>query len=497
MSPGINLQNEITRLEEYGAHSPADHVKSSPDIPHTTSETVDMHSESMGVQQNVSALPYLVNDHVTQDRVEDENSEHIARDSMVSASQFDEDFDRLSFENDDLEPGYDGSDEYMVEELPVAHYELHPEVDHDYDEVENVPPTLTNLLKHDEHQNEDADKLGGETEFPIIETYSGVHSRKISRPWRVERNEAYNFENEPNALDATNIPYESNEDQRDNAVFIEEKYNSSGQVEAQTPQPNTCTPRRQNILNNGNVTKEQSAGPSLSAELAEFGLEPTNIETVLRNPSSAEKLKSVMRRISTASASPVGRVANTRREHMDLVRTVFIVIRQCARAPEHISLVNLSLNIIQDICQTKQHVPHVIAIDDCVDVLTTCVQFYRDNKDILEAAVNTLWQISTNADGEKLILSNVGALRRLSVVNDIVSMSVVRVRTNMRRTKLAEIAKDVIKRRNQDSKLSLSEEISFEREKCTLGDPPLANASRILRELVESLSFKSDTDRVI
>eukprot|EP00737_Agarophyton_chilense_P003867 gb/GEZJ01004660.1/.p1 GENE.gb/GEZJ01004660.1/~~gb/GEZJ01004660.1/.p1 ORF type:complete len:1732 (+),score=293.59 gb/GEZJ01004660.1/:339-5198(+) len=188
----------------------------------------------------------------------------------------------------------------------------------------------------------------------------------------------------------------------------------------------------------------------LSVELSAFKITSSkkSVDDVMSNPSSAGKLRALIRRISTATASPVPRlsISSKRNSSMsesivcqNIMRTVLVVMRHLHRTPAHIRLVDLGMRIVQDFCEVQNRVADLVSVENCIDVLVTCAQFYRDQENILKPAVFILRNISLDDKGLMLMRKNRTTLKRLEAVDHLLETSAEQERKNRYRVQYAKM----------------------------------------------------------
>lgn len=139
-----------------------------------------------------------------------------------------------------------------------------------------------------------------------------------------------------------------------------------------------------------------------SADGAETGV---NFGCLTKDSMSSCKLTSVMRRISNATSSPRS-TPPSRQEELDasnIVKIIFILIRECNRSSSHGSLVVLGLSIIRDMSKDACLVDSIFTVQDWLAVLVTCMYCYQDQEEILSLSCESLARLSRYEYGERVI----------------------------------------------------------------------------------------------
>ncbi|KAI0565763.1 Calponiny (CH) [Gracilaria domingensis] len=189
---------------------------------------------------------------------------------------------------------------------------------------------------------------------------------------------------------------------------------------------------------------------NLAVQLSAFNINSSrkSVENVMSNPSSASKLRALIRRISTATASPMHRFSSSTKQNgparqslvcQNIIRTVLVVMRYLHRTPTHIRLIHLGMRIVHDFCEVQNRVADLISVENCIDVLVTCAQFYRDQENILMSAVSILKSVSDDDSGLVLMRKSRPALRRLEAINHLLHTAAEQERKNRYRVQYAKM----------------------------------------------------------
>lgn len=235
----------------------------------------------------------------------------------------------------------------------------------------------------------------------------------------------------------------------------------------------------------------------LSAELDAIGkdMSPNGINFIMNDIGSASRLQGVMRRISMATGSPfVEEDRNIDREEgnpspcVDLVRMVLIVMRTCIRSDEYIALVRLGMKIIKDLCVVQHCIRDVIEVEESVDVISTCVQFYRDDENIFKEGVEILHSMSRDDRGVTLLKESTDVVSRLERVKEVMAEQFKRSQRNKMRLRQANIVKSLLAQRKGGQRVvsSLAEEIRRMQDNDTTVKEELNEVVQKLGEVVES-----------
>lgn len=198
----------------------------------------------------------------------------------------------------------------------------------------------------------------------------------------------------------------------------------------------------------------------LSMELGDMqvGQSPESMHRVLENPTSAERLHSVMRRISIATASPCMPESSARTHSYEeensnvvgsIIRSVFVVMSHCSRTKQQARLTAMGMSIIRDICQVQNRVQDVIDVHDSIDIISTVIQFYRDHGAIFSCSVQVLWCVAMSEAGQYKMRDDTVACKRLRRVNELLSFQSARERKNRERIRNAQLLQRVIKQRRE------------------------------------------------
>eukprot|EP00178_Gracilaria_changii_P004902 TRINITY_DN1796_c0_g1_i1.p1 TRINITY_DN1796_c0_g1~~TRINITY_DN1796_c0_g1_i1.p1 ORF type:complete len:2167 (-),score=313.23 TRINITY_DN1796_c0_g1_i1:10945-17445(-) len=188
----------------------------------------------------------------------------------------------------------------------------------------------------------------------------------------------------------------------------------------------------------------------LSLQLSAFKITSSrkSVEDVMSNPNSAGKLRALIRRISTATASPVHRMsASSKRNstvsqsfvYQNIIRTILVVMRHLHRTATHIRLIDLGMRIVRDFCDVQNRVADLVSVANCIDVLVTCAQFYRDQENILQSAISILQRISDSDDGLVLMRKHRVTLRRLEAIDHLLETAAEQERKNQYRVQYAKM----------------------------------------------------------
>lgn len=190
------------------------------------------------------------------------------------------------------------------------------------------------------------------------------------------------------------------------------------------------------------ITDEKEAGSRntgnlslrrLSRELSEVHVEiskNSGTENYSEVATEVKPLESILRRISVASSktanarSSSSNIIDAEEEFsvLNVIRAICIIIRQCDRTEGRLELVKLGMSIIRDMCRDEKRVESVLLQEDCVEVIVTCVQFYRDNEEIITSAVQALLALSLHSYGEALLATHANFLGRLRGVQSILQL---------------------------------------------------------------------------
>lgn len=235
----------------------------------------------------------------------------------------------------------------------------------------------------------------------------------------------------------------------------------------------------------------------LSVELDAIrnALSPDGMEMVMGDAGSTRRLQGVMRRISLATGSPFHEerpIPNGSEKAMstscvNIARILFVVMRSCIRSEEYTTLVRLGMKIIQDLCTVQERMCDIVGIEESVDVISTCVQFYRDDKDIFRTGVEVLYMISEDTRGVVLLKEGRDIVKRLSKVNALMTEHLQRSQRNMARKRQANIVLSVLAKRKgiENVKSSLADEIRKASEGQTPSEDELYEAMRKLEVVVQ------------
>ena len=237
----------------------------------------------------------------------------------------------------------------------------------------------------------------------------------------------------------------------------------------------------------------------LSMELSGFNIQPhrMSVERVVQDPSSASKLASVMRRISIAASSPniasKSRAVTPKQKqapHRDIIRTILILIRYCSRSGDQLKLRELGISILSDFCVVHQRTEEIMAAEECVDVLTTCVQYHRDQDSIFFSAVRVLWEITLQPNGKEKITGNQDCVRRLQSVNEILESQALREQRNLERIKQANMIVDIVRKRRAEggSLKSMTDALRSAKDQKLSSQIPRKDSHRLLSDLVDIIS---------
>lgn len=234
----------------------------------------------------------------------------------------------------------------------------------------------------------------------------------------------------------------------------------------------------------------------LSEELDAIGkdMSPDGIDMIMSNRYSASHLQGVMRRISIATGSPfvennlnMDKGEENSLSFVGFVRMVLVVMRSCVRSDEHITLVQLGMKIMKDVCIVQQRIRDVIHVEESVDVISTCVQLYRDDKNIFSGGVEVLYAISKDDDGKVLLKTSEDVVSRLTRVKEVMVEHLNRSKRIEMRSRQANIVKDILARRKGQKVVgSLAKEIRKMQENDTFPKNEFSEAVQKLEEVVTS-----------
>lgn len=228
-----------------------------------------------------------------------------------------------------------------------------------------------------------------------------------------------------------------------------------------------------------------------------------NVGDLMQKPSSAEKLGSILRRISAATSSQSVKGTDSSRAETshgleespasNIIKTVFIVIRQCTRSARQRSLVELGMTIIRDMAENEFLVDSIFQVEDCVEMLVTGIQFYRDCEEILSVASQALFLLSGYRYGQMLICADESIMHRVRGVHSILQLQSERKQKCEDRLRRADIIIDAVRkcRENGTNAVPFSQEIKMASlHKAT--SPPISGVQlshRFLSELVNRFNM--------
>lgn len=236
----------------------------------------------------------------------------------------------------------------------------------------------------------------------------------------------------------------------------------------------------------------------LSAELDAIGkdMSPNGTDLVMNDRDSADRLQGVMRRISMATGSPF--FEETPRTELEdekispsfvgLVRMVLVVMRTCIRSEEYVALVQLGMKIIKDLCTVQQRIRDIIEVEESVDVISTCVQFYRDDENIFKEGVEVLHAMSGDPHGVALLKESKDVVSRLARVKEVMAEQLKRSQRNEKRLRQANIVKSLLAQRKGGQRVvgSLAEQIRKMQDNDGFVEEKLGDAIQKLELVVES-----------
>lgn len=235
----------------------------------------------------------------------------------------------------------------------------------------------------------------------------------------------------------------------------------------------------------------------LSQELSEIQVEmakndgSTNYFEVIPQ---AKPLESILRRISVASSksanarSSSSNVIDAEEEFsvLNVIRAICVIIRQCGRSEGHLELVKLGMSIIRNMCRNEERVDSVLLVHDCVEVIVTCVQFYRDNEKIITNAVQALLALSLHNYGEALLATHANFLERLRGVQSILHLQNCReAKCNDRMRRASVILKAIENRRQNQVGRDFSTEMAEASSMIAASKPKIRGSAKLLETLLK------------